>query len=55
VRERQLVVGVVVAVRGDAQLPDVVLERGAAAGLADFLHGRQQQAYEYGDNGDHHQ
>src|SRR5205823_7564262 len=41
---RELVVGVVVAVHGQADLLEVVLALGAGGGLADLLDGGQEQA-----------
>src|SRR5262249_21718870 len=46
---------VVVAVQGKADLLQVVLTLHSGGGLADLLHGGQQQADEDGDDGDHHQ
>jgi hypothetical protein len=34
---------------------EVVLALGAGGGVADFLHGRQEQADQDGDDGNHHQ
>jgi hypothetical protein len=42
-------------VHPQADLLQVVLARGTGGGLPHFLHGRQQQADEDGDDGDHHQ
>jgi len=54
-RHRQFVAGVLRAVTGERDLLQVVLGRHAGGGFADFLHGRQQQADQDGDDGDHHQ
>ena len=53
VRER--ILGVVERVDGDADLLEVVAALQAGAGLADLLHGRQEESDEDGDDGDHHQ
>src|SRR5262249_9845270 len=45
---RQVAVGVVVVVHAQADLFEVVLALDAGAGLADFLHGGQEQADEDG-------
>src|SRR5262249_9298229 len=52
---RQTAHGILVVVHGQAKLFEVVLGLGAGGGLADFLHGRQQQADQDGDDGNHHQ
>jgi hypothetical protein len=46
---------VVVVVHGQAELLEVVAARHACCRLADFLDGRQEQANEDGDDGNHHQ
>src|SRR5262249_40746495 len=51
----QLAVGALHVVQGEADLFEVVLGRGPASRLADFLDGRHQQADEDGYDGDHHQ
>src|SRR5262249_43094164 len=48
-------VGIVVVVAGQAELLKVVGALGARRRLADLLDGRQEQADEDGDDGDHHQ
>src|SRR5207253_2777395 len=52
---RESLVGVVVAVTGQADLLEVVQALVAVGRLADLLHRRDEQANEDGDNGDHHQ
>src|SRR5262249_42618667 len=47
--------GIVVGVQGQAQLLHVVLTLGPSGGGADLLDGRQQQADQDGDDGNHHQ
>ena len=42
-----------VVVEGEAQLLEVVFALGPAGRLTDLLHGRQEQADQDGDNGDH--
>ena len=42
--------GTLVVVKGDAELLQVVLALGAGGGLADLLHGRQEQADQDGDD-----
>src|SRR5262249_37832152 len=49
---REAVVGVVVVVQGQADLLEVVRTLHACGGLADLLHGRQQQPDEDADDGD---
>jgi hypothetical protein len=44
-----------VVVQGQADLLEIVGAAQACSGLAHFLHGRQEQADEHGDDGDHHQ
>src|SRR5262249_7865212 len=51
----QAAVGVVVVVQGDAHLFEVVGALGAVGGVADLLHGRQEQRDQDADDGDHHQ
>jgi hypothetical protein len=46
---------VVAVVTGDGQLVEVVLATSAGGGFTHFLHRRQQQAYQDGDDGDYHQ
>src|SRR5262249_52840336 len=48
-------VGVVVSVKGEADLLEVVGALDAVGRLADLLHGRQQQRDQHADDGDHHQ
>jgi hypothetical protein len=45
----------VVILQGDADLVQVVSALGAGGGLADFLHGGQQQANQDRNDRDHHQ
>src|SRR5262249_37801427 len=52
VTRRQRLVDVVVVVTGEPDLFQVVLAPGTAGGLAHLLHGWQEQADEYGDDGD---
>src|SRR5262249_26650869 len=52
---RQLLVGVVVGVHGQAELLEVVLALQAGGGLAHLLDGGHEQADQDGNNGDHHQ
>ena len=52
---RQHVVDVVEIVQGQADLLEVVLAFVPGGGLADLLHGRQQQPDQDGDDGDDHQ
>jgi hypothetical protein len=40
-------------VAGQADLLEVVRAGGAGGGVADFLHGGQQEADEHGDDGNH--
>jgi hypothetical protein len=47
--------GAVVAVQRNADLIETARALHASGGLADFLHGGQQQADEHGDDGNHHQ
>src|SRR5262249_6835381 len=51
----EALVDVVVVLRGDAALPDVVHGLHAVGRLADLLHGWELQADEHGDDGDDHQ
>src|SRR5207253_7295852 len=46
---------IVVVVEGEADLLEVVRTLGACGGLTDLLDGRDEQADENGDDGDHHQ
>ena len=41
-------------VHGEAKLFEIIAALNARRGLADLLHGRQEQADEDGDDGDHH-
>ena len=50
-----LPVGVVAGVHRQRHLLEVVGSSDAGGGFADLLHGRQEQADEDGDDGDHHQ
>src|SRR5262249_28772820 len=43
---------VVIRLQGDADLLEVVGTLGAVGGLPHFLHGREQQADQHGDDGD---
>jgi len=52
---RELLEAVVVRVRRQAELLEVVLALGAVGGLAHLLHGGQQQADQHRDDGDHDQ
>src|SRR5262249_53793202 len=52
---RQLLVGVVVGVQGEAELLEVILALQAGGGLADLLDGGHEQPDQDGNNGDHHQ
>src|SRR5262249_16744982 len=52
---REVVVGAVVVVEGQADLLELVRALHARGGLADLLHGRQHQADERGDDGDYYQ
>jgi hypothetical protein len=52
---RQTALRVVGVLHRQTDLSEVVLALGACGGLADFLHGGQQQADQDGDDGDHHQ
>src|SRR5262249_9058103 len=52
---RERAVGVVVVVKRQADLLEVVLALGAGGGFADFLDGGQEQADEHGDDGYDHQ
>src|SRR4029079_1871724 len=52
---RELAVGVVVGVHGEAELLQIVLTAHPGRRLADFLHRGQQQPDEDGDDGDHYQ
>ena len=52
---REPAVGAVVVVEGQADLLQVVLAAQPGGGLADLLHGGQEQADEHRDDGDHHQ
>src|SRR5262249_16070987 len=49
---REMVVGVVVVVQGEADLFEVVGAAHAVGGLADLLHGGQEQANQDANNGD---
>ena len=51
----QLVVGIVAVVQGDADLLEVVGAGHAVGRLAHLLHGGNQQADQYGDDGDNHE
>jgi hypothetical protein len=52
---RQKLVGVMMAVQGDGDLPKVVLALRSRRRLAHFLHRGEQESDENGDDGDHHQ
>src|SRR5262249_54588833 len=54
-QRRQGLVDVVQVVGGQAELLQIVRTLGAVGGLADLLHGGQEQRDEDADNGDHHQ
>src|SRR5262249_39316962 len=51
----EVVVGAVVVLQGQADLLEVVGRGGPVGGLADLLHGRQEQGDEHADDGDDHQ
>jgi hypothetical protein len=48
-------IGIVVVVECEPELVQVVAARHSGRGLTDFLHGRQEQADQDGDDGDHDQ
>ena len=52
---RELPEAAVVVVQGQPQLLEVVAALQAGGGLADLLHGGEEQPDEDGDDGDHHQ
>src|SRR5262249_39188244 len=52
---REIAVGVVVGVKGEADLLEVVLAAEARGGLADLLHRGDQQGDQHREDGDHHQ
>ena len=52
---RHVTVGVAVVVDSQAELFEVVLAAHAIGCLAHLLHGRQQEADQDGNDGDHHQ
>src|SRR5262249_33142357 len=52
---RESFIDIVVVVAGQTDLLEVVLALGTVGGLTHLLHGRQQQADEHGNDGDHHQ
>src|SRR5579875_3537027 len=52
---RQTAMHIVAIVTGDGHLMKVVLALGTVGGLAHFLHRRQQQTDQNGDDGDHYQ
>src|SRR5262249_22259873 len=55
-RGRKLpLIGVATVDGGETDLLEVVLALDACRSLADFLHGRQQQPNQDGNDGDHHQ
>src|SRR5439155_24041660 len=54
-RRQLALVGIVVVVHRQGNLLEIVLALGTGRGLADLLHGRQQQADQDGDDRDHHQ
>src|SRR6516225_128005 len=52
---RELLKGVVIIVHGQSNLLEIVLALHAVGGFANLLHGGQQQAYQDGNDGNHHQ
>ena len=54
-RCREEAARVVEVMQGEADLLQVVFALDAIGGLAHLLHGRQQQADEHGNDGNHHQ
>jgi hypothetical protein len=55
IKQRQALVGRFIVEAGQRQLFQVTLACGAVGGLADLLDGREQQANQDGDDGNHHQ